>query len=113
MLVANPYWERPEHASAPYGSRSNPACVGGIAGRNPMSTHLYFNRLRGPQGQTVYYNRVGSCCGFPSPNGLFDGGGMLDLYRVTYAGLAEPVDVYVSFYDPAALEAPPGFTLER
>lgn len=72
--------------------------------------YIYFNRLRGPSGQEVSVKRAGSCCGFKDEKLPF-GGGMLDLYELTYEGLEKPVIVYVNLYRFEEPKAPQGFIL--
>lgn len=109
-LVPNPHFASPV---GEYGfSESNPVLVGGLGGSGPVDNeHLYLDRLRGPDGQRVRYERLGSCCAFPSPNGLFGDSGLLDHYLVTYDGLAHPLSIYLDMYDPGEARAPLGFTL--
>jgi len=107
-IVPNPHWE---NATGEFGlSEKNPIRVAGIAGITPRSTRVYFHHIRGPNGEEVYYRRLGSCCLFPSPNAPFGPNALLDRYAVTYRGLSEPVVFYVNFYDPGDLLAPPGFS---
>jgi hypothetical protein len=109
-LVPNPHFANPV---GEYGfSETNPILVGGLGGASAAAgEHLYLGRLRGPEGQPVSYQRVGSCCPFPSPNGLFGDSGLLDRYLVTYEGLAYPLTLYLDMYDPGEARAPLGFTL--
>lgn len=111
-LLPNPHFANP---SGEYGfSASNPILVGSLGGRSlAANAQLYLLRLRGPDGQRVYYERLGSCCAFPSPNGLFGDGdsGLLDHYLVAYDGLAHPLSLYLDLYDPGEVRAPLGFTL--
>jgi hypothetical protein len=110
LLVPNPHFANP---SGEYGfSASNPILVGSLGGKTPVANeHLYLGRLRGPDGQSVHYERIGSCCEFPSPNGLLRDSGLLDHYLVTYDGLAYPLSLYLDMYDPGEARAPLGFTL--
>jgi hypothetical protein len=73
---------------------------GGIKGE-----HEYLRGLRGPQGQELRYVRRGSCSA-PPP-----GGGLLDMYEVTYDGLEQPVMLYLDMYRRAEPRAPAGFHL--
>jgi hypothetical protein len=109
-LVPNPRFANP---AGEYGfSETNPILVGSLGGESPAANeHLYLSRLRGPDGQRVSYQRVGSCCAFPSPNGLFGDSGLLDQYLVSYEGLAHPLSLYLDMYDPGEVRAPLGFTL--
>ena len=71
----------------------------------------YLEHLRGPQGQKVRYERRGSCCFFESNESPF-GSGMLDVYDVSYDGLAQPVTLYLNMYERKEPRAPEGFTLD-
>ncbi|MEL6614719.1 MAG: hypothetical protein AAFQ43_03225 [Bacteroidota bacterium] len=88
--------------------------VAGLADRGPASERAYLDRLRGPMGQAIEYERQGSCCAFETPRGI-GGIGLLDMYEVTYEGLDEPVMLYLNMYDPPEgdLKAPAGFKLMK
>jgi hypothetical protein len=82
----------------------NPARVGGFGDdSNPESGEQSFlNALWGPQGQPIYYQRIGSCC----PQGDF---GMLDAFAVTYPGLeGEALVLYLDVYHRDDLRVPVG-----
>ena len=104
-------------SDADYGRSAEAAIrVGGLAGSNirsgPRSERAYLDRLRGPEGQRLTYERLGSCCTFPTENSPL-GSGRLDIYEVRYEGIDEPVQLYLNMYDPAdaTLRAPAGFVL--
>lgn len=103
-------------AAADYGyTESNAIKVGGEDYTNgPIFEREYLNRLTGPNGEEISYERTGSCCGFETENGIM-GNGMLDMYEVTYEGLKEPVILYLNMYDPhkGAPMAPKGFLLKE
>lgn len=84
----------------------NPVKVGGMSERNEAE---YLNGLRGPSGEPIDYERMGSCCPFKTPNAIIEGIGLLDAFRVTYAGQARPAVLYIDFYDEAPLYVPVGF----
>ena len=103
------------YTDAGYGlSALMPIRVQGLSGggSGPADERAYLDALQGPEGQTVTYEREGSCCGFESSNSPY-GVGLLDMYRVTYRGAPAPVLLYLNMYDPATrpLEAPSGFVL--
>jgi hypothetical protein len=100
--------------NAAYGySEKNPIKVGGISNnRGPINQRKYLGDLTGPNGESVWFQRVGSCCGFKSKNSPF-GGGMLDKYAVTYEGKNDTVILYLNMYDKGELKAPSGFKFER
>ncbi|MFC6999950.1 hypothetical protein [Rufibacter roseus] len=89
----------------------NPIKVGGAKQQEgPMNERRFLNALTGPNGEEISYYRIGSCCHFETPNGLM-GGGLLDMYSVTYEGLAEPIKLYINMYDSDTLHVPTGFKL--
>lgn len=96
-------------------SKDNPILVGGEDLRQgPTYERAYLNKLTGPGGEKVTYSRSGSCCEFETPNGIL-GGGLLDMYEVSYEGLEEPVILYFNMYDPhpGEIKVPKGFKLAK
>jgi hypothetical protein len=82
-------------------SMDNPVQVGGGAFGGPLRERLYFDTLRGPSGQILSYTRQGSQA---------YGEVILDIFQVSYAGLEEPVLIYVDEDAFSDLFAPVGFT---
>lgn len=90
----------------------NPVHVGGVEnGVGPASEREYLNQLKGPNGETISYNRTSSCCAFDSPRG-FMGSGLLDVYEITYDGQKETIKIYINMYDYESPKAPAGFTID-
>ncbi|MDJ1479302.1 hypothetical protein QNI16_02325 [Cytophagaceae bacterium YF14B1] len=73
----------------------------------------YLNALTGPNGETVTYIRLGSCCAFKTPNGIIDNTGLLDKYEVRYEGLSKPVILYLNMYDSGDMKAPVNFGYKK
>lgn len=88
-----------------YESNSNTSIKVGKIGNE----QAYLSALRGPNGEKVKFNRIGSCCKFESKSAIF-GSGLLDKYEVKYKGLKEPVILYINGYDFETPKAPAGFT---
>lgn len=82
-------------------TREEPIKVGG----GPRAEHTYLQRLRGPQGQQLRYERRGSVHAPPPV------GGLLDMYEVTYDGLEKPLTLYLDMYHTEELRAPDGLLL--
>ncbi len=85
-------------------------------GGGPANQRQYLESLRDAQGKKVTYERLGSCCPYPSssPGAMF-GGGMLDIYEIRYKDAEDKkqkVSVYISFYDYEKPKAIKGFTFE-
>lgn len=92
-------------------AKANAIRVGGGEERGVQNEHAYLDALRGPGGEPVTYERLGSCCQFQTPNGLDGKEGVLDAYEVTYPGLPRPVTLYLNMYDPPRdATLPQGFT---
>ena len=111
--VANDHSARAVERSADrtYGlTKENPVRVGGSDFRDgPKRERPFLDSLRGPSGQRLSYQRLGSCCHFQTPHGI-NGTGLLDAYSVTFEGLSEPITIYINFYDPGPPLVPVGFT---
>ncbi len=83
--------------------------VGGGLDRGAANERAYLRTLRGPNGEPVTFVRKGSCCRFDHKEGPM-GTGFLDIYEVTYPGLAKPVTLYLDMYRAGELLIPVGFT---
>ncbi|RTQ45597.1 hypothetical protein EJV47_24190 [Hymenobacter gummosus] len=95
---------------ADYGyTAEKPACVGGIKDNDcARNEQRFLNALRGPEGQEISCRRLGSCCGFSTPNGLINNMGLLDVYQLTWPGQDKPVKLYLNCYDSESLRIPQG-----
>ncbi|MCL2626077.1 MAG: hypothetical protein FWD46_04580 [Cystobacterineae bacterium] len=102
-------------ADKTYGySKKNPIMVGGAHEyQGPQNERRFLNALTGPKGEPIRYQRLGSCCPFYTRNGLIQDGGLLDMYEVSYEGLAAPVILYINMYDSDVLKVPLGFELKN
>ncbi|AJH14080.1 hypothetical protein [Myroides profundi] len=88
----------------------NPIKVGGIKdNRGPQNQIEYLKDLTDLEGNNLSFYRVGSCCHFDTPNGLFNGRGVLDIYAVYIKGKQDTVRLYLNLYDEDKLYAPRGF----
>ena len=91
-------------------SENSPVAIGGGFGEGSTRTYQYLNTLRGPHGEPVSYNRVGTCCPFKSPNSPFGGEAVLEVYEVTWQGLPEPKRLYFNWYEQGDIFLPVGFS---
>ncbi len=92
-------------------SGDNPIKVGtGLRG-GPSNQREYLNLLRDSHGNSVGYERKGSCCHYASENAIF-GSAATDIYEITFLnkdGLEEKVLLHISFYDYEEPIIPIGF----
>ena len=72
----------------------------------------YFGALSGPNNEKINYLRVESCCPFPSERNSM-GAGLLDIYEVTWDGLAQPKLIYINLYERGKIMAPKGFGVRQ
>lgn len=91
-------------------SAANPILIGAFTKRD-RSHITYFSKLRGPKGEPVKVERLGSCCQVESTKAMFGDYILLDKYILKYSGQQEPTIIYVNMYDSGKLDAPKGFTL--
>jgi hypothetical protein len=93
-------------------TQENPIELGGfLRGTKYEGAHIqYFESLLGPKGEEVSVKRLGSCCEFLDDSMPF-GGGLLDMYQLTYEGISKPVVIYVNLYKFTKPMAPKNFAL--
>jgi len=92
-------------------TREDPIKVGCGPNGGPANQEAYLDLLRDKQGKAVKYRRLGSCCMYDSPNGLF-GKGRLDQYEILYRNNNNKEVksiLYISFDDYEELKIPFGF----
>ncbi|MGQ2985221.1 2-dehydro-3-deoxyphosphooctonate aldolase [Flavobacterium sp.] len=73
-----------------------------------INVQRYFGALTGPKGEKLSYKKIDTCCPFPSKRTDM-GAGLLDIYAVSWDGLAEPVRIYINLYEKGEIVAPHGF----
>jgi hypothetical protein len=93
-------------------NEKNAINVGGGATPGPDNEKWYLNALMGPAGESISYNRLGSCCPVSSKNG-FMGQVMLDIFEIQCSWLDKSVKIYINMYDPGTMKAPKGFTFKK
>lgn len=94
--------------------QSNPIKVGGVKEvSGPKNERRFLNGLLGPNGEELSYKRSGSCCAFKTPNGSFNGTGLLDAYEVTWKGSSDKLTIYINMYDKGELKVPVGLTAKK
>lgn len=115
LLNANTFKLTEVSTDETYGySEKNAIQVGGAKDQaGPTNERRFLNALLGPNGETVEYVRLGSCCPVPSKNALYGKNAILDKYEVKYDGLEKPIILYINMYDYSPLKAPKGFTFRE
>ena len=80
-------------------SEENPVRVGGEFFNGPSRERSFLDNLRGPNGETLSYQRTGS---------ILSGNTILDVYVLN--GLSKPITLYIDMYVYEAPQAPLGLT---
>lgn len=72
----------------------------------------FFNALTGPNGEQLFYKKVGVCCPFPSKKSS-SGAALLDMYEVKWLGQKTPITLYLNIYEKGLIQVPKGFSLKK
>lgn len=72
----------------------------------------YLRALAGPKGEAISYQKIESCCPFPTKRTEI-GAGFIDVYEISWVGQKTPVKLYLNMYERGALLVPMGFTLKE
>ena len=73
--------------------------------------YAFLKALCGPNGESIQYRRIGSCCAFKTKSKTARAkSGLMDKYEVYYQGLEKPVILYLNGYEYETPKCPYGFT---
>lgn len=73
---------------------------------------LFFNSLTGPKGEKITYDKVETCCPFPTKRNVM-GVGTLDIYNVLIEGSNKPMVLYINIYEKSKVLCPKGFSIKK
>lgn len=114
-LVSAPSVELGETSSDPeYGyTEEKPVRVGGMKETSShRNQYLYLQQLAGPEGEELAFRRLGSCCPYESPAGMF-GHAMLDMWEIRTEGRGEPIIIYLDSYSYEQPKIPMGLSRKQ
>lgn len=72
----------------------------------------FLKALAGPNGETIQYKKLESCCPFPTKKST-NGAGFLDVYEITWEGCTQPLLLYFNIYERGKLMVPKGLTARK
>ncbi len=72
----------------------------------------FLNALAGPNGEKIEFEKLESCCPFPSTHSEL-GAGFLDVYQIKIDGINYSKILYINIYERGILEVPVGFTIKN
>lgn len=81
-------------------TEANPIRLGGMS---EDAERAFLAALWGPEGQPLYWGRIGSCCPLPDF-------GMLDVFSLEWEGAPSPIVLYVDLYHRDDPRIPVGLT---
>jgi hypothetical protein len=91
-----------------------PVGLGGFDSDLPGETGFdrqqrFLNSLWGPEGEVIFYERIGTCCPFNLFGAPLDKG-MLDVYSLTWEGQNNPEHLYLDRFREGTIQIPAGLT---
>jgi hypothetical protein len=72
----------------------------------------FLNALAGPSGEKISYEKLESCCPFPTKRNAM-GVGLLSVYELKWDGQKKPVILYLNIYEKGILMVPMGLTIKK
>jgi len=80
--------------------------------KSQKNVALFFNALTGKDGEKISYEKVETCCPFPTKRNTM-GAGSLDIYEVTFEGSAKKVRLYLNVFERGKVICPVGFSIKK
>ncbi|KAB1158163.1 2-dehydro-3-deoxyphosphooctonate aldolase [Flavobacterium luteum] len=77
-----------------------------------INQERFLNALAGPNGEKIKFEKIESCCPFPTKKSEM-GVGLLDVYEITWEGQKKPLRLYFNIYEKGALLIPVGLSLNK
>jgi hypothetical protein len=79
---------------------------------SPKNIPYFFNALSGPNGEKISYEKINTCCPFPTKKNVM-GAGTLDIYEVSIDGSAKKIILYINIYEKGRILCPKGFSIKK
>ncbi|WP_347051923.1 2-dehydro-3-deoxyphosphooctonate aldolase [Flavobacterium olei] len=77
-----------------------------------LNESRFLNALAGPNGEKITYERLETCCPFPTKRSNM-GAGFLNVYELKWEGQKKPVKLYLNIYEKGILMVPLGLRLKQ
>ena len=77
-----------------------------------VNQERFLNALAGPKGEKITYDKLESCCPFPTKRSDM-GAGFLDVYELRWEGQTKPIVLYINIYEKGILMDPFGLRLKN
>lgn len=76
-----------------------------------VNIQYYFNGLEGPDGEKITFNKIDTCCPFPSKNTNM-GAGTIGIYEVTFEENSKKMTMYFNTFEKGQIVCPKGFKIK-
>ena len=73
---------------------------------------FFFNALEGPKSEKITYQKTTECCPFSTKRSVL-GAGMLQVYEVSFEGIASKKTIYFNVFERGKIECPVGFSIKK
>lgn len=73
---------------------------------------FFFNALTGPNGEKIAYEKIDTCCPFPTKKNAV-GAGTLDIYQISIEGKETKQILYVNIHEKGKVVCPKGFKIKK
>lgn len=80
--------------------------------KSEINVSYYFNGLLGKKGEKITYEKVESCCPFPTKRNTM-GAGSLDIYEITFEGNSKKIRLYINVFEKGKVLCPVGFSIKN
>ena len=77
-----------------------------------LNIQYYFNGLEGPNGEKINFNKIDTCCPFPSKNTNM-GAGTIGIYEISLEGSSKKFTMYFNIYEKGEIVCPKGFKIKK
>ena len=72
----------------------------------------FFNAISGPNGEKISYEKIDTCCPFPTKKSAV-GAGTLDIYQISLEGTEKKIILYINIYEKGKVLCPKGFSIKN
>lgn len=79
---------------------------------SPKNITYFFNALSGPNGEKITYEKIDTCCPFPTKKSVM-GAGTLEIYQISIEGSNEKLIVYINIYEKGKVLCPKGLSIKK
>ncbi|WP_345092436.1 2-dehydro-3-deoxyphosphooctonate aldolase [Flavobacterium chungnamense] len=79
---------------------------------SPKNVVYFFNAISGPNGEKISYEKIDTCCPFPTKKSAV-GAGTLDIYQISLEGTEKKIILYINIYEKGKLLCPKGFSIKN